>query len=248
MSLDRGQIGIVTEGMVGKGAHELVAGKPTHITKLPPKRCKLSLPLLAFNAWSLELSRSKERYEAQPFFYSTRRSVFSWFVAGMLKPLILILLALSSGGVFAMSLSDMGKVCLFSEMSGVLTVNGKPVPNVRLVRTAKWQSEQRDETVTDDHGRFHFPVMNERTVAKFLPMEFVASQQIDAHYDGEVIRVWGGVKRDPKPNAESKGDALIVACDLRAEESYIEVSGGIVFSRCEWNVEPDESKSHIWES
>ncbi len=147
-----------------------------------------------------------------------------------------------------MSLSDVGKVCLFSEMSGVLTVDGKPAPHVRLVRTAKWQTEQKDETVTDAQGRFYFPAMTERTVAKFLPMEFMAPQQIHAHYKDEEIRIWGGVKRDPTLNAESKGDPLVVRCDLHSEEKYIEVSGGIVFSLCEWDVEPDASKSHIWES
>lgn len=147
-----------------------------------------------------------------------------------------------------MSLTDIGKVCLFSEMSGVLTINGKPASNVRLVRTAKWQTEQRDETMTDEHGHFHFPMLTERTVAKFLPMEFVASQDIRAFHDGAEVRIWGGVKRVPEENAESKGKPLVVTCDLTAEEQYIEVSGGLVFSRCEWDVEPDPSRKHIWDS
>lgn len=146
-----------------------------------------------------------------------------------------------------MSLSDMGKVCLFSEMSGVLTVDGEPAPHVRLVRTAKWQSEQKDETITDEQGRFHFPAMTERTVAKFLPMEFVAHQEIQALLEDSKIRVWGGIKRTPEKNAESRGDALSVKCELNAEEQLVTVNGGPILSRCVWDVEPDPSEDWIWE-
>lgn len=166
----------------------------------------------------------------------------------MLKSFLLVLLAFTSVGVCAMSLTDIGKVCLFSEMSGVLMANGVPAANVRLVRTARWQSEHQDETTTDADGRFHFPEMTERTVAKFLPMEFVASQKVVAFYDDAEIRIWGGVKRTPEANAEAKGEALDVACELIAEENYIEVSGGLIYSRCTWDVEPDPSKRHIWEN
>ncbi len=146
-----------------------------------------------------------------------------------------------------MSLTDIGKVCLFSEMSGVLTVNGEPASNVRLVRTAKWQTEQRDETMTDEHGHFHFPMLTERTVAKFLPMEFVASQDLRALHDGSEVRIWGGVKRVPEENAESRGEPLVVPCDLAAEEELITVNDGPILSRCTWNVEPDPSEDWIWE-
>lgn len=166
----------------------------------------------------------------------------------MLKSLLLMLLAFTSVGVCAMSLTDIGKVCLFSEMSGVLTVNGLPAANVRLVRTAKWQSEHQDETTTDADGHFHFPEMTERTVAKFLPMEFVASQSLTAFYDGTKIQVWRGIKRTSQRNAESRGTPLNVTCELFDEEKSITVNGGPIFSRCNWDVKPDPSEDWIWEN
>ena len=42
----------------------------------------------------------------------------------------------SAVGVYAMSLGDVGRVCLFSSISGTITLDGKPVVNARLVRTS----------------------------------------------------------------------------------------------------------------
>ena len=46
----------------------------------------------------------------------------------------LILLSLSSIGVAAMSLSDVGKMCLFSGISGHITFDGQPVKNAKVKR------------------------------------------------------------------------------------------------------------------
>ena len=53
---------------------------------------------------------------------------------------ILSLLLLSCGAL-SMGLSDLGKVCLFSEMAGVVKSGGKPVTGVRLVRTVNLSSD-----------------------------------------------------------------------------------------------------------
>ena len=39
------------------------------------------------------------------------------------------------------------KQCLFSKMTGVVNLNGKPVANVRLVRTINYNKDIVDETV-----------------------------------------------------------------------------------------------------
>ncbi len=76
-------------------------------------------------------------------------------------------------GVIKMAFADIGKVCLFSEISGVITLDGKPVANAKLVRTVNKEKDITDETTTDDKGYFKMPAVYERTITKFLPMEFV---------------------------------------------------------------------------
>lgn len=142
-------------------------------------------------------------------------------------------------GVFAMSLGDVGKVCLFSAMSGTITLDGKPVANARLVRTGDRDGPIVDETVTDENGRFEFPAMFERTVTKFLPQEFVASQKIMVSYHNANYRIWTSVKRNPEENAESRGKPLVVDCELNSEEKSIVVDRVPIHSLCVWDVEPD---------
>lgn len=157
-----------------------------------------------------------------------------------LKLLLIIMLSVFyTKGVFAMGLSDVGKVCLFSKMEGVIKLDGKPVSNARLVRTVRWSKEKVDETVTDENGNFKFEAKFERTIAKFLPMEFVAKQQIDVFYNGKEYGMWSGVKREPEENIESRGKHLVVECELNSDDSLIEVNGGPIFSLCKWDVEPD---------
>lgn len=142
-------------------------------------------------------------------------------------------------GVFAMSLGDVGKVCLFSAMSGTITLDGKPVANARLVRTGDRDGPIIDETVTDKNGYFEFPAMFERTITKFLPQEFVASQKIVVSHNNKDYKVWRSVKRSPKENAESRGKRLIVTCELNSEEKSIVVDRVPIHSLCVWDVAPD---------
>ena len=134
---------------------------------------------------------------------------------------------------------DIGKVCLFSAMSGVITLDGKPVSGALLKRTVDHQRPKSDETHTDENGYFEFPAFNERTICKFLPMEFVVGQKIIVHYQGKEYKMWSGVKRKPEENVESRGKPLVVRCELNSEEKLIEVNYGPIFSLCTWDVEPD---------
>jgi hypothetical protein len=157
------------------------------------------------------------------------------------KAAFLLFFLCISFGVYAMSISDVGKVCLFSPMSGVVKLHGEPVRNARLVRTVSLSSRPKtDETFTDENGHFEFPGAYERTITKFLPMEFVAKQDIVVHYEGVEYEIWDGVKRAPEENVESRGKPLVVECELSMEELDCKsVSGGPIFSRCVWDVEGD---------
>ena len=138
-----------------------------------------------------------------------------------------------------MSVGDVGKVCLFSAMSGTITLDGKPVANARLVRTGDRDGPKVDEAITDKNGNFEFPAMNERTITKLLPQEFVASQKIVVIYDNKNYQIWTSVKRNSDENAESRGKPLVVTCELNSEEKSIVVDRVPIHTMCEWDVEPD---------
>jgi len=141
-------------------------------------------------------------------------------------------------GISAMGMSDFGKVCLFSEMSGIITLNGKPAANVRLMRTAE-HGATRDETVTDSSGNFRFPPMFKRTAAKYLPQEFVVKQDIVAYYNNNEYKLWEGVKGAPEENVESRGKPLVVKCELNREVNHVSFGGSVFFTLCTWDVESD---------
>ena len=131
-----------------------------------------------------------------------------------------------------MSIFDAGKVCLFSRISGVITLDGKPIANARLVRTVNKESDKVDEATTDEKGYFEMPAVFERTVTKFLPQEFVVSQKIVVHYQEKEYEIWSGIKRDKEENVESRGKPLVVTCELNLKEpNYIKVNDGPIFSQ-----------------
>lgn len=141
-----------------------------------------------------------------------------------------------------MNMLDVGKVCLFSKISGVITLDGEPAAKAHLVRTVNLSRDKVDETYTDENGYFEMPAVFQRTITRFLPQEFTATQHIVVHYMGDEYKMWSAVKRDPSENAESKGKNLIVTCELNSEESLIKVNNSPIFTLCKWDVEPDKKR------
>lgn len=142
-------------------------------------------------------------------------------------------------GIFAMTLGDVGRVCLFSAISGTITLDGKPVANARLIRTGDRDGPKVDETLTDEKGYFEFPSMYERTITKLLPQEFVAAQKIIVCHNNSEYQIWSSIKRKPDENTESRGKPLVVTCELSKEEQTIVVDRVPIHSLCVWDVEPD---------
>lgn len=139
-----------------------------------------------------------------------------------------------------MTIFDAGKVCLFSKISGVITLDGKPAAKARVIRTVNLNKNKVDETYTDENGYFEMPAVFQRTVTKFLPQEFVAKQNIVVRYNEQEYEVWSGVKRAPEENSESRGMPLVVECELGMDElDYKNINGSPIFSRCKWTAESD---------
>jgi hypothetical protein len=157
------------------------------------------------------------------------------------KIIISLTLLIFSYGVYAMGI----KQCLFSEMTGVVSFEGKPAAGVKLVRVVNYDKDIFDETMTDELGNFQFPAIYRSSIlSKILPMEFVVYQNITAHFQGNEIEMWSATKRSPEENAESKGRPLIVECNLNQPEvSFISVDGNLVHSRCNWDVEADPDQA-----
>lgn len=105
------------------------------------------------------------------------------------------------------------------------------------MRTVDFSGELKDETVSDENGKFKFPVIFKRSILNVLPQEFAAGQEIVVYYEGQQHRIWSGVKREPDENAESGGGPLIVTCELASESKLVEVGENIVLTQCLWNVD-----------
>ncbi|MCA6128437.1 hypothetical protein AI19_02580 [Thalassolituus oleivorans 4BN06-13] len=159
--------------------------------------------------------------------------------------LVFLTLSLSASGALSMSLFEPKKVCLFSAISGVITLNGEPAKGAhvkRIVEKFYSSGHNTDETMTDDNGYFELPaVFDQSFLGKFLPGEFSIPQQIFVTYGGEEYPVWQGVKRTIEENAESRGKPLEVQCELIKPLEAIWVNGGGYVTSCTWDVEPDDT-------
>ena len=154
-----------------------------------------------------------------------------------------IFFSLLAIGGSSVAIGDFGKLCLFSGISGTITLNGEPVADAQIKRTvskAHTQGQKSDEARTDGQGHFSMePLFDRSVIGKILPMEFVVSQQMVLLYQGSEYKIWTGIKRSPEENAEARGKPLVVSCELSQEERNIDVEGSYYLTRCSWDVEPD---------
>ena len=118
--------------------------------------------------------------------------------------------------------------------------NGKPVAGATIIREAKYEKTFSDQTTTDENGYFEMPALFVRSIAKYLPQEFVVGQSIKVQVGDKEERIWSGVKRKREENVESRGKPLIVTCDLSDDQEIIRVDGSVFEGKCRWNVEQDE--------
>ncbi|MCI0506530.1 MAG: carboxypeptidase-like regulatory domain-containing protein [Gammaproteobacteria bacterium] len=120
-----------------------------------------------------------------------------------------------------MGLFDFMKVCLFSEVNGVVTLEGKPVAGAEIVRTAKFSdTEHTDKAVTDADGKFHFDAMYTYSINKALMIiEPVFHQKMMINYQAKEYRGWKTVKRSYDENTEvGEGKQIILTCELTDDD------------------------------
>ena len=141
-----------------------------------------------------------------------------------------------------MGLFDFVKVCLFSEVTGVVTLEGKPVAGAELVRTAKiGEKVHTDKTKTDENGRFQFSAMYTNSVYKIAPVEPFIAQKIKILTDKKEYEAWDLDKRNYDLNGElrhfgSNGEVnlrLNIRCELTAKRHRQEFGAKILLGICE---------------
>ena len=111
----------------------------------------------------------------------------------------------------------LNKLYLFSEVNGVVLLDGKPVQGVEVVQTYFWHwGDKKGKTVaqSDALGRFHFPLITDTSLtAVLLPHEPVIEQTINLYYQGREIRGWFHANHNYEPLAET-GTPLDLVCEL----------------------------------
>ena len=100
----------------------------------------------------------------------------------------------------------MGRVILFSPVSGIVLSHGKPVAGAVLKRHVFWRWGNKaydDETTTDAAGRFAFPERSATMLlGSVLPHEPYIDQRITIEYDGKTYVAWQSAKRGYALNDE----------------------------------------------
>ena len=156
----------------------------------------------------------------------------------MVKFSLLIVLIIAFVGANAMSKNN--KTCLFSAISGTITLNGEPVANARIKRVS---GEHIDETETDENGYFSMPSVFDTSMSnairKFVPSQFVSPQTLYVYVDGIEHQILDAVKRREKEFSESLGKSWIVTCELTDEENLFKIDGSPFATKCKWDAKHD---------
>ncbi len=146
--------------------------------------------------------------------------------------IVLAITLIFSQKVGAMSIFDVGKTCVFSEVKVRLLFNGEPVSNAKVTRQWNWNKLKADENMTNDNGDVSFPAVFESSVSRLLPTELIIGQQLSVHINGEEKVFWTNSKREPEENAEYGGALFQAVCELSNEETLIEEYGSLLVTMC----------------
>lgn len=132
-----------------------------------------------------------------------------------------------------MSVFNVGKVCVFSEVKARVTENGEPLKNAVIVRKWEWRDLHEERATTDENGYFEFSAVFERSVARqFLPVELVIAQGLYVEQGGNQTKFWSNSKREPEENAELGGSPINLSCELTDEMKITRQYGSIMNTLC----------------
>lgn len=161
--------------------------------------------------------------------------------------LISVLLLAITTEVWSMGLFDSLKVCLFSEVNGVVTNKGKPVAGVEVIQTAQINNGKlyTYTTMTDEQGRFHFDALFSHSINKVVPVQPRVPQNILFRYQGREYRGWKTSKHNYDEGGEINSltaretskdlKPIVLKCDLSDESRIKEQEfGSNIIGICEF--------------
>ena len=114
---------------------------------------------------------------------------------------------------------------LFSEIKGLITINGKPVPYAEVSESATWNWNKEEFSFgkkTEKDGTFSFsPIISHSFFAGILPEEIRIKQMIRITYDNVTYDGWMHFKQDYGNLSEIEGGRLDVICELTNSKDYL---------------------------
>lgn len=123
-----------------------------------------------------------------------------------------------------------GSNTLFTAVEGVVTQAGKPVAGARVQQSAKLGAKEpaKQETTTDQNGRFAFPQLEAgKGLGSLLPQQFAVGQEIIIYEGGTEYVGWVLTKFESAAGTETGTDPIKLVCELTADESGGEKHVGI---------------------
>lgn len=127
---------------------------------------------------------------------------------------------------------------LFSEMSGKITFNGKPVKNTNLHLSVGWNDglgEINKSYKTDDKGYFYLPKIEQEIEIPPLA-QFVSYQTILINHQGEPYKLWIASKDDIEEFTETEGKPINLICELTNSRKSIKTKVGLLGTLCTWDI------------
>ena len=126
-------------------------------------------------------------------------------------------------------------IVLMSPLEGVLTYQGKPLPNKEMKLWLRWKDEEGENFtyVTDAEGRFSIPEHKVRDSLNPFA-QLVVVQEIIVNHKGVTYEVWNRSKMEPERYTELNGKPVGLICELTSEESIFRGDGSLGSSLCTW--------------
>ncbi|NHH90416.1 DUF6795 domain-containing protein [Pseudoalteromonas sp. MB47] len=113
------------------------------------------------------------------------------------------------------------KVHLCPEVTGHLTNNGEPLPNVKIERGLYFSDGKvrKDNTYTDSRGYFNFPEWEIRSDQPGFPFaEIFTNQIICTNYNSQEYLLWRSTLTDIQPRHEFTYKLSTLNADIKDEQ------------------------------
>lgn len=137
-----------------------------------------------------------------------------------------------------------------SPLEGVLTNNGRPLSNTRIIRELTWNGNDgelqkiKQEYLTGEDGKFSL-LLHEEILALAPLEQFVGKTSIEVEYEGVTHELWYSAKMDKELNSEYDTPPAGVVCDISNPEIGVNMNLGMCLTRCRWDNMPEDNPDDL---